>query len=718
MTVGLYLNNLDEDYQIGIFKGIRDRAAERGIDLFCLQGNELEHLAPNAEDLFPSHRLVRTDGVIILSSVLMNRIDAATERAVSQLFRDRACIAVGCPTESYPSIIIRTRSSMKALMHHLVMDHGYRSFLYIGGAVGHRDSDLRQRIFTSYLSWFARRSPSIRQAVRNGDINEASALRMTSEYIAKHPDDPPDVIVAANDNMAIGVLKAIRAHGGSAWRDCAVTGFDDIPRARHEIPALTTIRQPLYQLGMTALDAIESLMTGQRLPQRIHIDSSLCIRASCGCAGFIQQVDANKESGSEEGIPTNDAYNPWLTRQSETLLRCVSILGQRLIRSASLEELVMALRDFLSDLDVHNFHLLLYSENCSDVPDDAWLIYQKEGKREKVQTDLRDRVMTASYIKDMSADSRESHAVCLFPLDSGDEHLGLVIYEALDHTLPHLCSSAVFLANTVKRIRLLEREKARSRQLEQRVALRTSDLVEANRKLRKEAARRRAVEAEVLKISELERQRFSLDLHDDICQRLAGISMYCKSMADTAAMKDLSQMIDETLQRTRQYAHDSFPMDLDTLGLKDALGALCNDTERQTGSRVSYEWEAGEQSPLSSVQDINVYRIAQEAMQNVLKHAKASEVQLRVRCERETFVVEIEDNGTGSLELERALGLHDLNTLSPRGRRGTGLGLRSMQYRAHQIGAEFSIHSVPGKGTMVILVLPLAEAPASAGGAS
>lgn len=708
MTVGLYLNNLDEDYQIGIFKGIRDRAAERGIDLFCIQGDELEHHEPLAEKLFPSHRLVRTDGVIILSSVLMNRIDAATERAVGQLFRNTPCITVGSPTDNYPSIIIRTRSSMKALMHHLVFDHGYRSFLYIGGAPGHLDSDLRQRIFTSFLSWFARRSPSIRQAVRNGDINEASALRMTSEYIAKHPDDPPDVIVAANDNMAIGVLKAIRAHGGSAWRDCAVTGFDDIPRARHEVPALTTIRQPLYQLGRTSLDAIESLMAHHNLPQRIHIDSSLCIRSSCGCAGFISRLDGVDGTNPDTALGKSESHTPWRSMQSETLLRCVSLLGQRLIRSASLEELVMALRDFLSDLDVRSFHLLLYSEECSGVPDDAWLIYQREGKREKIQTDLRERVMTATYIRDISSDSRESRAVCLFPLDSGDEHLGLVVYEAQDHTLPHLCSSAVFLANTVKRIRLLEREKARSRQLEQRVALRTSDLVEANRKLRKEASRRRAVEAEVLKISELERQRFSLDLHDDICQRLAGISMYCKSMADTAAMKDLSQMIDETLQRTRQYAHDSFPMDLDTLGLKDALGALCNSIERQTGNRVIYEWEAGNKSPLSSVQDINVYRIAQEAMQNVLKHAKALETHLRVRREETAFIVEIEDNGTGSRELEKARSLHDVNTSSQRGRRGTGLGLRSMQYRAHQIGAEFSIHSVPGKGTMVILVIPLA----------
>ena len=97
------------------------------------------------------------------------------------------------------------------------------------------------------------------------------------------------------------------------------------------------------------------------------------------------------------------------------------------------------------------------------------------------------------------------------------------------------------------------------------------------------------VEGEVLRISEIERQRFSTDLHDDICQRLAGISMLCRSYskneegAKKEEMEELAQLISQTLQTTRQYAHNSYPVELESLGLNRSINNLCNSFENTTG---------------------------------------------------------------------------------------------------------------------------------------
>jgi signal transduction histidine kinase len=215
------------------------------------------------------------------------------------------------------------------------------------------------------------------------------------------------------------------------------------------------------------------------------------------------------------------------------------------------------------------------------------------------------------------------------------------------------------------------------------------------------------VEAEVLRISDLERRRFSADLHDDICQRLAGISMFCKSLigqdAPAVFLPELSELIDETLVRTRRYAHDSFPMDLDAFGLREAIAGLCDSIGREGGIPCTFSWKAPEKLPLNRNQELNIYRIIQEALQNVLKHSGAALAQVELSGEAESLRLRIMDNGKG---------------MAGKGRKGWGqrsLGLRSMEYRAHQLGAEYRLSSRRGS-TVVELVIPLGEPSANSPG--
>jgi signal transduction histidine kinase len=229
--------------------------------------------------------------------------------------------------------------------------------------------------------------------------------------------------------------------------------------------------------------------------------------------------------------------------------------------------------------------------------------------------------------------------------------------------------------------------------------------VAANKKLEEEAKRRIAVEAEVLRISEMERLRFSLDLHDDICQRLAGISMLCRGLASGVSPKtllpDLSEMIDETLVRTRRYAHESFPVELDSLGLNDALEALCNNFNKQEGCECVYSWRGPTVSPLNYAQDINVYRIIQEALANVTKHANASIVEVALINKERQLAITIKDNGKGDSRLNSGQPPQPAQK-----RRREGLGLRSMQYRAHQLNATYMITSSERQGTLVEVRIP------------
>jgi LacI family transcriptional regulator len=95
----------------------------------------------------------------------------------------------------------------------------------------------------------------------------------------------PRAIVCANDQTALGVMSALREHGVSVPGQVAVTGFDDIPMARHLRTSLTTVRQPIREMGTTAFNVLYSMINGERPSGRdIVLPTQLICRESCGCA--------------------------------------------------------------------------------------------------------------------------------------------------------------------------------------------------------------------------------------------------------------------------------------------------------------------------------------------------------------------------------------------------------------------------------------------------
>ena len=102
----------------------------------------------------------------------------------------------------------------------------------------------------------------------------------------------PRAIVCANDQTALGVMSALRKHGIGVPGQVAVTGFDDIPLARHLRTSLTTVRQPIKQLGTTAFDVLYSMLNREHLPARdIVLPTELIRRESCGCPAPADQAD-------------------------------------------------------------------------------------------------------------------------------------------------------------------------------------------------------------------------------------------------------------------------------------------------------------------------------------------------------------------------------------------------------------------------------------------
>lgn len=681
MRIGLVLNVLNEEFQISVYNGVKKQCDQLGIELVCFQLEGIQFSKENFASKFPANAFFGIDGIILVSSSLTDGFKLTDKAQLDKLWPGIAVISLGLKIEGIPSLMIQTDTSMKLLIEHLVRVHNYQDFLFIGGYKFHKHSEERKYIFEKTLQVYKTWLPQIKYKIKHGDFSEIYGTQAMEEYYSEYKK-LPDAVVCANDNMAIGVLKFFKIASQKSLH-CAVTGFDDIPQSIFMVPALTTVHQPLKESGIKAVDILKKVINDESVEMESYIESNIVIRNSCGCTTDQHFVTENKKHVEE----IQSSY-----MQSEQLLRILSYIGQELIFCQNEETLRRILDNYLKQLEVKNFYVYGFVD---EIRDDQMedinnvLIHPIYVRANGVfQDDLYDE--KAIPLNKFMESLREKN---LFNLNNkivkftnlGNQLLGSVIYEGDSHRLPFLCSICIYISQAMVRIKNFEQEIKRAEFLEQEVSKRTKELIEANNE-------RMKVEAEVLRISEMERHRFSLDLHDDICQRLAGISMLCRSYSrsedgiDKNQIVELAELINDTLQRTRQYAHNSYPVELESLGLKDSISNLCNSFVQQTEIQCDYHWDIPENVLFSNTQKLNSFRIIQEALHNIQKHANASKVEVNLSFSDKRVCVEICDDGKGF-------------TLSENSKKG--LGVSSMEYRANQISAEFYILENKPKGTKI-----------------
>jgi PAS domain S-box-containing protein len=219
---------------------------------------------------------------------------------------------------------------------------------------------------------------------------------------------------------------------------------------------------------------------------------------------------------------------------------------------------------------------------------------------------------------------------------------------------------------------------------------------------------RKRLEREILEISDQERRRIGQDLHDGLCQHLAGTELLSqvlhqklsnRSKADANRAGEIARHVREAISQTRSLARGLAPVTLESEGLASALRELAANTEKLFGVTCEVSCQVGHLN-LGTATATHLYRIAQEAVSNAIRHGKATRLLIRLKVENHRLIATVLDNGTG-------FGLP-----APQ---NSGMGLRIMRYRAGMIGGLLSIQRDPSGGMVVTCSLPLPEtiAPAS-----
>jgi len=211
----------------------------------------------------------------------------------------------------------------------------------------------------------------------------------------------------------------------------------------------------------------------------------------------------------------------------------------------------------------------------------------------------------------------------------------------------------------------------------------------------------------LLETQEMDRNRISRDLHDSTVQSLTSLGHkmeYCSKLVDSDPVKvklELQSMIDlnkEIINDMREIIYDLRPMSLNNIGLVSTVEAFCLHLRRNDNMDVVFKVDGVEQK-LSSIVNVTLYRIIQEACNNAVKHSKSKKIYVKLSFMENSIEIEVEDNGIG----------FDISRVEQRSMEDFlhGFGLSTMKERTKLLSGTFNIDTKPGGGTKVCVCVPV-----------
>ena len=212
----------------------------------------------------------------------------------------------------------------------------------------------------------------------------------------------------------------------------------------------------------------------------------------------------------------------------------------------------------------------------------------------------------------------------------------------------------------------------------------------------------------IIEAQEAERLRVARELHDSVNQILASVQMRIRrietSLSDSGPstreiLARCHRQVITALEENRRIAHGLRPSDLDELGLAISCRNFCRDFKARTNINLRFSVKGfAERAPRDT--ELNLFRIVQEALANVEKHARARNVRLSLTRQHKAIRLRVQDDGRG----------FELKPSVAQSRSRGGIGLTNIKERAVSLGGTFEIKSTPGKGTLIVVRIPLEQA--------
>lgn len=277
-----YMNFFGGAYENHIRASFEKKSSELDVNLVFYFGRALyePHFACAAQNaIFDLVHPDRIDGLISISSVLATSCGAERLRGFLERYRPMPLCSIGVEVPTVPSLVVDNARGISDVVAHLVEAHGHHRIAFISGPNASPEAQARTQAYEAALGRCG--LPIDRDLIVEGRFTSRGGYVAVEALLEAGVSF--DAIVAANDEMALGAIHALRERGRRVPRDVAVTGFDDLRSARLASPPLTTVAQPFDVLAELGLESVLAQCAGFEVPMLTSCPTRLMIRRSCGC---------------------------------------------------------------------------------------------------------------------------------------------------------------------------------------------------------------------------------------------------------------------------------------------------------------------------------------------------------------------------------------------------------------------------------------------------
>ncbi|MBN2738393.1 MAG: EAL domain-containing protein [Spirochaetales bacterium] len=283
------MGSLQGRYQGEIIKGVAEEAKKNGINLISYAGNSLN----NPHDHQAQSNIIydwidpkKIQGIISISGSLGNFISKEELLKFLDKYKQFKIVSLGMSIKELPSITIDNAMGIRLAMEHFVIHHGFRTIAYLGGRLGNIEAEIRLNTYLDTLKILGLKINP--QFIFHGDFTFNSGIKIARQIIES--GIKPQAFLAANDEMALGLIAELKQQGWSIPKDLAVIGFDNIEEGKCITPPLTTVHQPIRTLGIQAVRILLDAVQNQEMVGRIELPTRLEIRQSCGCSQIYHSI--------------------------------------------------------------------------------------------------------------------------------------------------------------------------------------------------------------------------------------------------------------------------------------------------------------------------------------------------------------------------------------------------------------------------------------------
>ena len=325
-NIAVLTTGADSDVQARMLKGIESYAKEHdcNIAVFNWFTGAYEREQHNLGEVNISNLpdLSLFDGVIVFSNTF--HIESNKHR-MEDLLRPLFCpvVCVGSKMEDYYYVVSDNYSAMRKLVEHYVLDHKMTKLHFVQGVAGNPDAEARFKAYVDVLT--ENGIPVLSERISQGDFYVTGAEHAAKEILSsKLPF--PEVIICANDTMAMTICDCLKEKGYRVPEDVCVSGYDYSFEGQNCSPKLTTIRTKFTEMGITACKVLLDVLHGEDVPKEILLADEVIYGESCGCSDKNEStVKLEEQHGEvfhrkmlhqmielEKNITVAEDYDEWL----------------------------------------------------------------------------------------------------------------------------------------------------------------------------------------------------------------------------------------------------------------------------------------------------------------------------------------------------------------------------------------------------------------------